>query len=357
MSNHFSISALEYPAGAAVIRLLRRCIGLALALMLLFSLACRRNPMRSGEVGYVAVPQAVLRDRVAAIYNKVGSVRSGDKVEILERQKRFARVRTASNEEGWIEQRYLIGQETFAEFEKLAKDNATAPAQAKGTARAELNIHAAAARDAEKLYQLAEGDKVDILKRATTEKATPGESAARATSIGDRSNGEARTRTPAKSAAKPDTAGKPQAEPVNAGAPPSAEPAKPKPMDDWWLIRDKQGHVGWVLARMIDIDVPIEVAQYAEGQRIQACFVLNRVSDGDQQVAQYLLLMTPPKDGSPFDFNAFRVFTWNLRRHRYETAYRERNIIGFLPATVATRSFDKEGTLPVFTLRLQNRGR
>jgi hypothetical protein len=107
---------------------------------------------------------------------------------------------------------------------------------------------------------------------------------------------------------------------------------------------------------MIDIDVPMEVAQYAEGQRIQACFVLNRLRDQDKDVPQYLVLMTEPKDGLPFDFNSFRVFTWSLRRHRYETAYRERNIMGFLPASVGTQNFDKEGTQPIFTLKLQNEG-
>ena len=129
-------------------------------------------------------------------------------------------------------------------------------------------------------------------------------------------------------------------------------------MDDWWLVRDKQGRVGWALARMIDMDVPMEIAQYAEGQRIQACFVLNRVHDEereqDKDVAQYLVLMTENKDGKPFDFNSFRIFTWNLHKHRYETAYRERNIMGFLPVTVGTQNFDKEGTQPVFTLKLEN---
>jgi hypothetical protein len=143
---------------------------------------------------------------------------------------------------------------------------------------------------------------------------------------------------------------------VPQAAPADGKPAEAKPMDDWWLVRDKQGRVGWVLARMIDIDVPMEVAQYAEGQRIQACFVLNRLRDQDKDVPQYLVLMTEPKDGLPFDFNSFRVFTWSLRRHRYETAYRERNIMGFLPASVGTQNFDKEGTQPIFTLKLQNEG-
>ena len=125
-------------------------------------------------------------------------------------------------------------------------------------------------------------------------------------------------------------------------------------MEDWWLVRDSEAHVGWVLGRMLDLDVPLEVAQYAEGQRIVACFELNRVTDGDKKVAQYLLLMNEPKDGMPFDFNQARVFTWNVRKHRYETAYRERKLNGVLPVTVSEEDFGKEGKLPIFILRVKD---
>ena len=53
----------------------------------------------------------------------------------------------------------------------------------------------------------------------------------------------------------------------------------------------------------------------------------------------------------PFDFNQFRVFTWNVKRHRYETAYRER-FEGVLPVTVSREDFGKEGLLPVFVVRV-----
>src|SRR5208282_4593535 len=89
-------------------------------------------------------------------------------------------------------------------------------------------------------------------------------------------------------------------------------------LEDWWLVRESAGHTGWVLARMVDLDVPLEIAQYAEGQRIIAFFVLNQVADADRKVSQYLVALSEPKDGTPFDYNQVRVFTWNLRKHRYE---------------------------------------
>ena len=102
---------------------------------------------------------------------------------------------------------------------------------------------------------------------------------------------------------------------------------------------------------MVDTDIPLDVAQYAEGQRIVAFFVLNQVQDDDKKVAQYLTVLTEPKDGLPFDFNQFRVFTWNVKRHRYETAYRERSE-GMLPVKVGQEDFGKEGVLPEFTVRV-----
>jgi hypothetical protein len=121
-------------------------------------------------------------------------------------------------------------------------------------------------------------------------------------------------------------------------------------MEDWLLVRDQERHTGWVLARMVDLDVPLEIAQYSEGQRIVAYFVLNEVADGDRKVSQYIVLLSDNKDGLPWDFNQARIFTWNVKRHRYETAYRERNLAGVFPVTVGAADFGNEGVLPTFTL-------
>jgi SH3-like domain-containing protein len=298
----------------------------------LFGSACKRGSLKSNEIAYVSAPQVNLRDRVAAIYNKVGTAKNGEKVEILEHQKRFVRVRTQGGAEGWVEERYLIGPDIFDGFQKLATENKTTPVQSHGTTRAELNMHVTPGRDTEKLYQLADGEKVEILKRGTVErpgKQVPGQ-----------------TKSPAKTA----TSNKGKA----AAPSPAIQAEEPKLYDDFWLVRNAAGRVGWVLARMIDLDVPLEVAQYAEGQRIMGAFVINKIADGDKEVPQYLVLFSENKDGLPFDYNQARVFTWNPKKHRYETAYRERGLMGFFPVTQGTENFDKEGVLPTFTLRAQD---
>jgi hypothetical protein len=82
--------------------------------------------------------------------------------------------------------------------------------------------------------------------------------------------------------------------------------------------------------------------------------VLSKVQDGDKVVPQFLVMMTDTKDGLPWDYNQIRVFTWNTKRHRYETAYRERDLIGVFPVKVGTQDYGKEGVLPTFTLRVKD---
>jgi hypothetical protein len=303
------------------ILLSRSALSLCLA-SAIFSVACNRGRGRVLEVAYVAAVQANLRDQVAAVYEKAGVVKNGDRVEVLDHDRRFVKVRTSTGATGWLEQRYLVGQDVYDRIQKLTAENQNDPVQAQGATRNDSNLHVEPGRDTEHLYQISSGEKLSLLKRATVEKAG--------------------TVSPVPRAAAANT---PQAKKVTAAGVPLKE--------DWWLVKDSHNRYGWVLGRMIDLDVPLDIAQYAEGQRIVAFFILNQVQDGDKKVPQYLTMVTEPKDGLPFDFNQIRVFTWNVKRHRYETAYRER-LRGQLPVTVSQENFDKEGVLPVFILRVQD---
>lgn len=293
--------------------------------LVLATAACKGHGGKVREATYVSAPQTFLRDRVATVYNKVATVKNGERLDVLERttNKRFVHVRTADGSDGWVEQRSLVGEDVFQAFQKLAKENAGAPEQALGTTHAETNLHVAPGRDTEHLYQLPQGGKLSVLKRAFAEKTLPG------------------------AATKPKSG---DVEPI---------------LEDWLLVHDSQGRVGWVLARLVDFDVPLEIAQYAEGQRMAAFFVLTEVQDKDtgsskedqgvvKKVPEYLVLFTEPKDGQDFDFNQIRVFTWNGRHHRYETAYREHRLNGVLPASVGRENFGKDGELPTFTIHVRD---
>jgi len=333
-------------------RFLHRFLLLIPILCLVFLSACNRGRGRVLETAYVSGVQAILRDHVAAVFEKAGVVKNGERVEVLDHDRRFVKVRTSTGATGWVEQRYLVSQQVYDQIQKLAADNQNDPVQAQGTTRNDTNLHVEPGRETEHLYQISSGEKLSLLKRGTADKsaaAPPSHAAAPASSKpgGNQPSGNQNENEEGK---KPVQAIIAQPKPApEKSAPEPAAPAR----EDWWLVRDSHNRVGWVLARMIDLDVPLDVAQYAEGQRIVAFFVLNEVQDGDKKVPQYLTVLTEPKDGLPFDFNQIRVFTWNVRRHRYETAYRER-MEGILPVTLGQESFDKEGTLPVFTIHVQD---
>jgi uncharacterized protein YgiM (DUF1202 family) len=137
--------------------------------------ACSRRHERVVEIDYVSAPEVTLRDQLAQVFNKVGTANNGERVEVLDRERRFAKVRTKDGAEGWVEQRYLVNQQVFNSFQKLAQDEKDAAVEGTATTRNDTNLHGEPGRDTERLYQLAQSAKVSLLKRATAEKALPGE--------------------------------------------------------------------------------------------------------------------------------------------------------------------------------------
>lgn len=260
---------------------------------------------------YVTAKQTFLRDRVAAVSNRTGNVSNGDRLTVLDHARRFVKVRTARGEEGWIDEKAVATQEVADQFEALAKEHQKDPVVGNATVRDEVYVHVAPGRDTDRFYRLNDGDKLQLLSRASLEKVVPG--------------------GPPKPAAE--TKGKE----APTGPPPPV-------MEDWWLIRDGQGHTGWLYSRMMDVDAPDTLVRYAEGQRIVGAYVLDHVNDPesgvlkdgrpDPDVPEYVTVLGPYKAGLPYDFDQVRVFYWNLKKHRYETAFRERNIAGYLPVTV-----------------------
>jgi hypothetical protein len=305
------------------------CLGtlVTLTCCVLSMAGCGPGESQQKEFVYVAVPDASLRDRVATVYNKTGLVHNGERLLVLEhmQSKPFVRVRTPRGEEGWIQERYLADQQTFDQFQRLGQQYANAPAQGTATTQEQLKVHDAPGRRAGYLYLLGEKQKVELLARRVAARNAPASAQSRSDKD-DSDSDDDDQETPGPSAI----------------------------LEDWWLVRDQQKRIGWAYGRALYLNIPYEVAQYAEGQRIVTDFLLDEVQDKDTKVGEYLLLLTDPKDGLPYDFNQVRVFTWNTRKHRYETAYLERNLFGILPVTLGQQDFGDEGTLRTFTLQLQD---
>jgi hypothetical protein len=318
---------------------------LALALSCLAISGCDRLHSKPPEEDvYVQQKDAYLRDHVAAVSNRTGHVVNGEKLVVLEHGRRFLRVRDDRNETGWIEERYVVTQDVFDAFQQLHQQAIPDPVVATAIVRDDVAMHLSPGRDTEHFYMLKEGDKLQLLQRAST----PKPQAAQAMPLKNDS-----PPPPLAASSKPEPADKGKKK--HAG--PAPVPGAPTiPMEDWWLARDGQNHVGWVLGRRFDVDVPDTISGYAENQRFVAVYVITTVTDTesglpDSRVPVYLALLAPYRDGLPYDYSLARVFSWNTRKHRYETAFRERNLWGYLPVVLG-KDILPDGPVPTFTLRV-----
>jgi len=91
-----------------------------------------------------------------------------------------------------------------------------------------------------------------------------------------------------------------------------------------------------VVARFVEFDLPDAVREGANSANIRpvAWFELNRVSDPSGDKPQYLVAAARGPEGQVCDFTALRVYTWYVKRSRYETAFIENNLCGRLPVRV-----------------------
>jgi hypothetical protein len=327
------------------------------------------------EIVYVLSKQTFLRDRVAAVSNRVGVVQNGDQLTVLEHGRRFLKVQTAKGEIGWIEEHAVVDPNVVTGFDQLRQSHEHDPVIATAVLRDDGYLHLKPGRDTARYYLLPEGAKLQLLVRASVPKAVGPQASSSGSSYASKAapahagksakdKAAAQRAVPALSAsAPPATAATPGDAKEDSGTAPGAgagaskgPPAEPPAMEDWWLVRDGQGKVGWVMSRRMDVDVPDEIAGYAEGQRIVGAYLLQKVNDPesnfpDKQAPEYVTVLNPYQDGLPYDFSQVRVFTWNLRKHRYETAFRQRNLQGYLPVTVAIQTLDKAGPVPTFQFK------
>ena len=347
---------------------LLRALALALPVFLLSS--CSRFQQLTHSYVYVSARQQYLHDRVAAVSNRVGLVTNGEKLEVVERGKRFIKVKTPKGEIGWLEEHAVIDDKLFAQFEDQQKKHAQDPVVARGQLRDDRYLHLQPGRETAHFLLIAANTKVQLLARGSVPKAPlPGTAPAPKPAL------PAGVAKPAEPNPQPGAAKRgPAAGPVP--TPPTTPVlATPVAMEDWWLVRDAAGNTGWLLSGQLDVDVPDEVGQYAEGQRMVAAYPIAKVTDDgsgrmnsgrmnaregkksgraakgssanvpealpeattpgvSREITEFVTVLSPPRNGLPYDFDQVRVFTWSLNHHRYETGYRLRGIQGYLPVKI-----------------------
>jgi hypothetical protein len=233
------------------------------------------------------------------------------------------------------------------DLRQLADGAAKLASQGKATPFDVLNMHSAPARQSPSFFQIAENESVEVIGHRLAPHIAPPEPAqlppAKRAAPARKSKGKQSkaAQAPPMPAAPPlpgnwQQLSKPRAAdiPGTRAATAAAAAAAPQ-FDDWDLVRTRDGKVGWVLARMLTMSIPDEVAQYAEGHRITAYLPLGEVKDKESSDKHNWLWTTSSAGQHPFEFDSFRVFVWSTKRHHYETAYIERNVQGFYPVEAA----------------------
>jgi hypothetical protein len=265
------------------------------------------------EVAYVLPPSVTVVDTPAEIRLAVATLRSGDKVEVLARTRNWAHVRLADRRSGWIELKDLLDAATHDQGQALLQQTETEPAQARGHVSSEVNVHLEPSRAAPQLTVLHPNEQIGIFARRMVER--PVESF----DTGMKSEGE--------------------------------KSASGTTIREAWYLMRAGSHAGWVLGRFVNLDVPPEISQYAQGINTVAWLVLATVDDNGRKVPEYLV--ADRVDTQEFDFNHIRVFTWWAKKQIYATAYVESRVDGFFPIRTA-----QVGGTPYFRLRmLDDKGR
>ena len=297
----------------------------------------------------------------------VATVKHGDRLEILQNRRRFVQVRTPQGAVGWTDNRQLLTPEQMQDIRRFAEATASLPSQGAATVFEQVNVHTEPNRTSPSFIQIPENERVQVIGHKLAPRTAPAqERSAPVPKKAPRTTKKLREKDKQARRIPPPPMPAPPKPPANwrelsrsvlpestghADRTESSEPArsaKPPVMEDWSLIRSKDGKVGWLLTRMLTLSIPDEVAQYAEGHRITSYFALSDIAV-DGQTKHAWLWTTISHGGQPFEFDGFRVFNWSSRHHRYETVYRERELKGFYPVE-ATKASGEKNAIATFSV-------
>jgi hypothetical protein len=193
------------------------------------------------------------------------------------------------------------------------------PVQARGRTKVATNLRVEPGRTQPRLYQFGRGVAVEILGRAVADW----------TQVPDEKE----------AGAEPQETKKEEWYLVRglATRPPSETTARAADSNTTTQAGDQTIPIaGWVIARFIEYTLPEAVAEGTASANVRpiAWFELNRVTDPTGEKPQYLVAGARGPEGQPCDFTTLRVYTWNLRKTRYETAFIENDLCGALPVAL-----------------------
>ena len=267
---------------------------------------------------FVSEKSVTLWSSMAQVREPLGVLRYGDRVDMLAKRNDFVKVKTSAGAVGWVDGRLLMDPALWQRCEDLLKRAEGLPVQASGRTKVATNLRVDPGRTAPRLYQFGRGVPVQVVARAVADWAQVSD---------EKENSEPQetkkedwflirglaTRPPGETSART-----------------AVQPATTEPGDQTVPI------AGWVIARFLELDVPDPVREGANASNLRAIawFELNKVDDPSGQRPQYLLAAARGAEGQSCDFSVLRVYTWNRKKSRYETAFIENDLCGSLPIRV-----------------------
>jgi Bacterial SH3 domain len=300
---------------------MKRRLLIAVPLLALVALAAwmlRPKHETLGEA-FVSEKVAPLLSGIAQVREQVATLHYGERVDVVGKRNDYVKVRTNAGKVGWVESRQLMEPAVWQRSVKLLDQTRGMPLQARGRTKVSTNLRVQPGRTEPRLYKFGRNAPVEIVGRAvadwvqvTDEKDTSSEPQETKKEDWFLVRGVA-TRPPGEAAAR-------AAESTNTT----------QPGDQTTPI------AGWVVARFVELDLPDPVREGASSANIRpvAWFELNRVSDPSGNKPQFLVAAARGPEGQVCDFTALRVYTWYVKKSRYETAFIENNLCGQLPVRV-----------------------
>jgi len=287
-----------------------------LSLVVLVAWLVRPRHESLGEA-FVSEKVAPMLSGIAQVREQVGMLHYGEGVEVIGKRNEYLKVRAGSGAVGWVENHNLMDPALWQRSIKLLEQVHGMPVQARGRTKVSTNLRVLPGRTEPRLYQFGRNVPVEIV----------GRSVADWTQVTDEKDS-------------------------------GIEPQETK-KEDWFLIRaiatrppgeaargteitttqpgDQTVPIaGWVVARFVELDLPDPVREGASSANLRplAWFELNRVSDPRGDKPQYLVAAARGPEGQVCDFTALRVYTWYVKKSRYETAFIENDLCGQLPVRV-----------------------
>jgi SH3 domain-containing protein len=289
-----------------------------LALVALVAWLLRPKHETLGEA-FVSEKVVPLLSGIAQVREQVGVLHYGERVDVVGKRNDYVKVRTNAGTVGWVESRQLMEPALWQRSIKLLDQTRGMLVQARGRTKVSTNLRVQPGRTEPRLYQFGRNVPVEIVGRAvanwvqvTDEKDASNEPQETKKEDWFLIRGVA-TRPPGEASAR-------AAEITNTTQP--GDPTAPI--------------AGWVVARFLELDLPGPVREGAASANIRplAWFELNRVSDPSGEKPQYLVAAARGPEGQVCDFTVLRVYTWYVKKSRYETAFIENNLCGQLPIRI-----------------------